>query len=63
MFTHLLRWPGFAGSGPGYQATHCSSKHAVAASHAEKLKGHTTMYWGFGEKIKDNKLLNVFVEM
>ena len=54
---HFSSSPGFLGADPGHGPTHCSSNHAVAASHTEEL-GLTTRIcncvlglWG-GKKMK-----------
>ena len=33
-----FQWPKFTGSDPEHGPTHCSSRHAVAASHTEELE-------------------------
>ena len=39
--------PGFAGLDPGCGPTHCSSSHAVAASHLKELEGLTTRIYSY----------------
>ena len=49
---------GFTSSDPGCGPAYCLSSHAVVASHIEGQKdlqlGYTIMYWGFGEKKKED---------
>ena len=56
-----LRWPRFVGSDPECGTTHCSSSHAVSASHIEELEGlRTSIYnyvlglWGEGKKKEED---------
>ena len=58
----LFSGPGFPGLDPGRGPTHCSSSHAVVASHIEKLEGPTTRIYnyvlGLWEEKKKRKIDN-----
>ena len=46
--------PGFAGSDPGHRATHCSSSHAVVASHIQN-RGRVTQMLAQGQSSSPKK--------